>query len=353
LRPMSPMMPSRFPVQLVNTSNVDGDPIASADRVAFGSIEGSLPPSVYHRTIAVPELQTGRAALYARLRAWTSAYQMYARSSPSVDMSAQRCYSIELLGFGDVADSAYLPATSRAMDITIDTGNLGDVLLPDQSGTVEVVIRGSDALPIASIDRSQLVLVGPMAIALTPRSVTEADVAGAAGRNRPDGRADLVLEFDAAEVASTIGSLEDARSADVVSGRRRVPLALFARTLDGEELRTDTSMLFAGSAAARLAHDASARLVGNSGLKAGPGLQLSTRNLDGRVDATLEGAPGQDVQFSVYDARGRRMAEQRCRSAMDGRVYYAWNTGAVSPGIYFLRAQSDTGVANAKLVVIR
>ena len=348
--PMERVNASRFPVQLDNTANIEGDPIASADRVGFGSIQGVLPPSVYHRTIAVPELQTGHATLYARLRSSISTMRL--DSNRYNTTAPQWTYSIELLGFGDAADSASFPATSRAMDVAIEAGNRGEVLLPTANDPMRIVIRGTDALPIESIDRDQLLLVGAMAIPIRPLSIEAADVAGGHGPTRPDGRLDLVLEFAADDVARTVGTLEDARSADVVNGKRRVPLALFARTSDGEELRSDVSMLFAGSAQAR-DHRAISYVADAAAFGVGAGLQLTTRNLAGRVDATLAGAPGQDVRFSIYDARGRRMAEQHCRSAMDGRVYFAWSTGAVSPGIYFLRAQSEAGVANAKLVVVR
>ena len=362
--PMDLLGSSRFPVQLENSANIEGDPVASADRVAFGSIQGVLPPSVYHRTIAVPEQQTGRAALYARLRPSVSMLRLSTLREGDAAAASQGIFEIELLGFGDAGDSAYFPATSRTLDLAIDAGNHGNVLLPNHDGPIQVVIRGSATMPIESIDRDQFVLVGAMAIPLAPRSIEAVDVTGARGRNRPDGQLDLVLEFTAADIERSAGDLADARSAGVVSGQRRVPLALHGRTLDGQELRGDGLMVYAGSETAReesATHGLSGAVTAvtavdgeaDAMLEAVGGLQLSVRQRPGRIETSAAGAPGQDVRFTVHDVRGRAIATQRCRAQLDGRVDFAWSTSGVAPGIYFLRAESDRSAARAKLVVMR
>lgn len=202
-----------------------------------------------------------------------------------------------------------------------------------------VAVLGSADLDVTTIDPETVLLNG-----VPPLRWSIGDVAGPVGEDAeececttagPDGFPDLLLKYNRAAIAATLGPVTDGES---------IPLVLSGQLTDGTA--------FAGSDCILI------RLKGGStlnGTEDGNPFALQSHpnpfNAATVVNYTLKESG--DVNLAIYNVLGQRVTTLVDEYQSAGEHNVTWNAGDVASGMYLYRLQVGTQIVTRKMTVLK
>lgn len=232
--------------------------------------------------------------------------------------------------------------STRTVAFDILPGSCRNPFNPASRGLVPAVLFGSNDLDVRDIDPSSLRLLdraAPVKNKIADHGAGSVGDPGGCSKTAPDGIADLMLHFAAADIAGALPA---------VCKREVVTLELTGNMFDGTRIEGETAVTIVGGGD-------------------GPGNTPTSRD-EARVTKLGDAMPNpfnpttrisyslasdDFVQLSIYDVRGHLVER-----LIDGREHAGdhvvkWDARRSPSGVYFYRLKAGAFVSTRKLVVLK
>ena len=246
-------------------------------------------------------------------------------------------------GWGVIdAFAAAHAGSARTVAFDIMPGCCRNPFNPRSRGLVPAVLFGSNDLDVRDIDPSSLRLLeraAPVKNKIADHGVGSVSDPGGCSQTSPDGIADLMLHFAAADIA---GALTTVCKGEVVT------LELTGNLYDGTRIEGETAVTIVGGGdgpgnTPTLRDEARVTKLGDA--------MPNPFNPATRISYSL--ANDGFVQLSIYDVRGHLVERLIDGHQPAGDHVVKWDARGSPSGVYFYRLEAGAFVSARKLVVLK